>query len=64
MVDINHSEQFIKPDSMNSQVCKYIAYGETSIGDVLTNNEAVCQSMLHQLDKLESQNRRFVYYVS
>ena len=54
MVDINHSEQFIQPDSMNSQVCKFIAYGETSIGDVLTNNEAVCQSMLHQLDKLES----------
>ena len=41
MIDINHMEKFNRPDKLNTQFCKYIAYGETSIGDVLTTNEAV-----------------------
>lgn len=47
MIEVNHMEKFNTPDRLNSQVCKFIAYGETSIGDVLTTNEAYQQSMLH-----------------
>jgi hypothetical protein len=61
---INDTEKYYLPDSLNHQRCNYIKYGQSSIGNILTaNNRHYADSMLHQLEKLETQSRRFIYYV-
>ena len=57
-------EKYHLPDFINYQRCNYIKYGESSIGSILTaKNRHYADSMLHQLEKLENETRRFVYYV-
>ena len=61
---INDAEKYYLPDALNHQRCNYIKYGQSSIGNILTaNNRHYADSMLHQLEKLETQNRKFIYYV-
>jgi hypothetical protein len=61
---INNKELYCLPDGLNWQRCNYIKYGQESIGNVLISpNRHYSESMLHQLEKLESQNRKFVYYL-
>lgn len=61
----NLSEHYYLPDALNNQRCNYIQYGANSIGDVLTSsNKHYSESMLHQLEKLNHEGRKFVYYIS
>lgn len=61
---INNKEIYCLPDSLNPQRCNYIKYGQESIGNVLASkNKHYSESMLHQLEKLDNQNRKFVYYL-
>lgn len=63
--EINVKEIYYLPDPMNKQKCNFIKYGENSIGSILTESRHrhYADSMLHQLEKLEKDNRKFVYYV-
>ena len=62
--EINNKEIYCLPDGLNPQRCNYIKYGQESIGNVLVEkNRYYSESMLHQLEKLEKQNRKFVYYL-
>ena len=62
---INLAEHYYLADSLNNQRCNYIKYGANSIGDILTSksNKHYSESMLHQLEKLNYEGRKFVYYI-
>ena len=61
---INAREKYYLPNMFNDQKCNYIKYGQNSIGTILTsNNPHYAESMLHQLEKRDKYNRKFVYYV-
>lgn len=61
---INAREKYYLPNMFNDQKCNYIKYGQNSIGSILTSdNRHYSESMLHQLEKRDKYNRKFVYYV-
>lgn len=60
--DINSIDNFYLPNFMNFQRCHFIQYGKNNIASILTSDD-YSESMIHQLDKLEKSNRKFVYYL-
>ena len=64
--NINEIERFFLPNALNKNRCNYIKFGENSIGNILAAKGAkdYAESMLHQLEKLENDDRKFVYYVT
>ena len=62
--DVNQLEKFWLPNSLNDQYCHYIKYGANGIGNIMTSGDRdLEESMLHQLEKLQNYNRKFVYYI-
>jgi len=62
--EINDREIFYLPNALNPQTNHFIKYGQNSIGNILAqNNKYMEESMLHQLEKLELEDRKFVYYI-
>lgn len=59
---INHREAFYYPNFTNKNICKFIKYGQFSIGSVLamSNPNYYTGSVLKQLEKGD---RNFVYHV-
>jgi len=60
--DINSEDNFYLPNFLNYQRCNFIQFGKNNIGSILTKDN-YSESMIHQLDKLEKSNRKFVYYL-
>lgn len=61
---VNLQEHYYLPDALNNQRCNYLQYGANSIGNILTgSNQHYAESMLHQLEKLNHEGRKFVYYI-
>lgn len=62
--DVNQDEKFWLPNFLNPQQCNYIKFGANSIGNILTSGDPnLEESMLHQLEKMERYDRKFVYYL-
>jgi len=61
--EINQQEVYYLPNIFNSQRSNYIKYGYKSVGEVLSKSPRDQESMVHQLEKLNSQDRKFVYYI-